>query len=72
MIRPLAIVEFTSNDAAAYANLRAKLEKAGTPIGPLDALIAAQAVARKLTLVSNNKREFRRVTGLSIESWARA
>src|SRR5450432_2327504 len=42
-LRPLTIVEFTSNDAAAYAYVRAKLEKAGTPIGPLDTLIAAQA-----------------------------
>ena len=69
-LRPLAIVEFTSNDAASYAQVRAKLERAGTPIGPLDTLIAAQAVARKLVLVSNNEREFSRIAGLSIENWA--
>ena len=68
-LRPLGIVEFTSNDAASYAEVRAKLERAGTPIGPLDTLIAAQAAARKLVLVSNNEREFRRVAGLGIESW---
>jgi tRNA(fMet)-specific endonuclease VapC len=67
---PLSIVEFGSHDAAAYASVRAKLERAGTPIGPLDTLIAAQAVARKLVLVSNNEREFGRVAGLRIENWA--
>jgi tRNA(fMet)-specific endonuclease VapC len=70
-LRPLAIVEFASSDAATYASVRAKLERAGTPIGPLDTLIAAQAVARKLTLVSNNEKEFGRVAGLAIENWAR-
>lgn len=68
-LRPLAILDFTSGDAAAYAQVRARLERAGTPIGPLDTLIAAQAVARKLVLVSNNKREFRRVAGLHIQNW---
>ena len=68
-LRPLSIVEFTSNDAASYAHVRAKLERAGTPIGPLDTLIAAQAVARKLILVSNNEREFSRVASLRIENW---
>jgi tRNA(fMet)-specific endonuclease VapC len=70
-LRPLAIADFTSDDAIAYAHIRAKLERAGTPIGPLDTLIASQAVARKLTLVSNNEREFRRVSGLRVENWAR-
>jgi len=69
-LRPLEIVEFTSQDAASYAQVRAKLERAGTPIGPLDTLIAAQAVARKLKLVSNNEGEFSWVAGLRIENWA--
>jgi tRNA(fMet)-specific endonuclease VapC len=69
-LRPLTIVELTSSDAASYANVRAKLERAGTPIGPFDTLIAAQAVGRKLTLVSNNEREFGRVSGLRLENWA--
>ena len=68
-LRPLGILEFVSEDAAAYAAVRARLERAGTPIGPLDTLIAAQAVARKLVLVSNNEREFGRVTGLRVENW---
>lgn len=70
-LRPLTLIDFTSIDAVAYAGVRAKLERAGTPIGPLDTLIASQAVARKLTLVSNNEREFRRVSGLTVENWAR-
>src|SRR5215469_14527900 len=68
-LRPLGIVEFTSNDAASYAQIGAKLERAGTPIGPLDTLTAAQAVARKLVLVSNNESEFSRVVGLRLENW---
>ncbi len=69
-LRPLAIVDFTSVDAIAYDQVRAKLERAGTPIGPLDTLIASQAVSRKLVLVSNNEREFRRVSGLQVENWS--
>ena len=68
-LRPLGVLEFTSNDAASYAQVRAKLERAGTPIGPLDTLIAAQAIARKLVLVSNNEREFRRIVDLRIDNW---
>jgi tRNA(fMet)-specific endonuclease VapC len=70
-LRPLTVVEFTSADATTYAQLRAKLERAGTPIGPLDTLIAAQAVFRKLVLVTNNEREFGRVPGLRMENWSR-
>jgi tRNA(fMet)-specific endonuclease VapC len=69
-LRPLTLVDFNSNDAASYAQVRSKLERAGTPIGPLDTLIAAQAVGRKLVLVSNNEREFGRVAGLRVENWA--
>jgi tRNA(fMet)-specific endonuclease VapC len=68
-LRPLAVVEFNSADAAPYAQVRSRLERAGTPIGPLDTLIAAQAVARKLVLVSNNEREFSRVANLRVENW---
>jgi tRNA(fMet)-specific endonuclease VapC len=68
-LHPLAILEFTSGDAASYAQVRARLERAGTPIGPLDTLIAAQAVARRLILVSNNEREFSRVASLHLQNW---
>jgi tRNA(fMet)-specific endonuclease VapC len=70
-LRPIAVADFTSEDAIAYSQVRAKLERAGTPIGPLDTLIASQAIARKLTLVTNNEREFQRVAGLRVENWAR-
>jgi len=68
-LRPLTVVEFTSSDALSYSNVRAKLDRAGTPIGPFDTLIAAQAIGRKLILVSNNEREFGRVSGLRLENW---
>ncbi len=71
-LRPLAVLGFTSDDAVSYAAVRARLARVGTPIGPLDTLIAAQAVARKLTLVSNNEREFNRIAGLRLENWAAA
>jgi tRNA(fMet)-specific endonuclease VapC len=70
-LAPLTLIEFTSPDAVAYAAVRSKLERAGTPIGPLDTLIASQAVARRLVLVSNNEREFRRVATLTVENWSR-
>jgi tRNA(fMet)-specific endonuclease VapC len=70
-LQPLTVLEFTSEDAIAYAQVRAKLEQAGKPIGPLDTLIAAQAVARRVTLVSNNEREFARIPSLRLENWAR-
>ena len=69
-LRPLTILDFVSADAAAYAQIRSRLERAGKPIGPLDTLIAAQALARKLTLVSNNRKELGRVPRLAIENWA--
>jgi tRNA(fMet)-specific endonuclease VapC len=68
-LRPLAILEFTSSDVETYAQVRARLERAGTPIGPLDTLIAAQSVSRKLVLVSNNERELHRVHGLHVQNW---
>jgi tRNA(fMet)-specific endonuclease VapC len=52
-----------------YAEIRSKLERAGTPIGPNDLLIAAHARALDLTLVSGNQREFARVRGLQVENW---
>ena len=62
-------VEFDLDSAAAYGRLRTRLEAKGTPIGPNDMLIAAQALARDLVLVTDNVREFRRVRGLKVENW---
>ncbi len=68
-LQPLEVLDFTSRDTVVYAQLRARLERAGTPIGPLDTIIAAHALAHDLTLVTNNEREFRRVPGLRVENW---
>ena len=66
-----AIIELPLDRAGAEtaANIRAELERQGTPIGPYDLLIAGQAVAGGLTVVTNNVREFQRVSGLKLESW---
>lgn len=61
---------FDADAAVAYGRVRAALEKAGTPIGPLDTLIAAHAIALGSTLVTNNEREFGRVSSLRIANWS--
>jgi tRNA(fMet)-specific endonuclease VapC len=61
------VVDFRIDDARCAAETRAKLAAAGTPIGPFDALIAGQALARDLTLITHNTREFSRVAGLRVE-----
>ena len=63
------ILEFDSEDAREAGELRAWLTLRGTPIGPYDVLIGAQARARNLVLVTRNNDEFRRVPGLKIEDW---
>lgn len=68
---PLDIKDFDYNATVQYGKIRAELEKAGTPIGPLDTLIAAHALSLNVTLVTNNEREFKRVAGLKIENWAK-
>jgi tRNA(fMet)-specific endonuclease VapC len=55
-----------------YADLRNRLERQGTPIGPNDMLIAAHALALSLTVVTNNVGEFSRVPGLRVENWLEA
>jgi len=66
---PFAILDLDYEAAAQYGKVRAQLEAAGSPIGPYDLLIAAQALSRDLTLVTSNVREFRRVAGLRVEDW---
>jgi tRNA(fMet)-specific endonuclease VapC len=68
----IPIFEFTETDAYETGILRAELARVGTPIGPFDVCIAGQARARKLTLVTANTREFKRVPGLRIENWLEA
>jgi len=60
---------FDDSAAEVYGRIRTDLEKAGKPIGPNDLLIAAIAVAHDSTLVTNNTREFSRVTDLKFEDW---
>lgn len=66
---PIASLPFDDRSAAEYGVIRADLERAGTPIGPNDLLIASTARAHDLTLVTHNLREFSRVAGLRIEDW---
>jgi len=64
------VIEFNRTAAAAYGPLRSSLQALGTPIGPMDFLIAAHALALKATLVTNNTREFQRVPCLLLEDWS--
>jgi len=66
---PLEIADFDTAAAETYGRVRAGLEKAGTPIGPLDTQIGAHALSLGAVLVTNNVREFRRIPGLKIENW---
>ena len=62
-------IPFDEEDAAAAVDLRAALETAGTPIGPYDLLIVAQALRSGATLVTANVSEFARVRGLAWQDW---
>jgi tRNA(fMet)-specific endonuclease VapC len=62
-------VPFDAEAAGRFGSVAAALARAGTPIGIVDTLIAAQALARELTLVSNNTEHFERVAGLELENW---
>ncbi|AEU34590.1 type II toxin-antitoxin system VapC family toxin [Granulicella mallensis] len=66
----IELLDFTGIDAEAAGHIRATLEARKQPIGPYDTLIAGQALARGLTLVTANHREFARVDGLQWEDWA--
>lgn len=71
-LAPFEFISFSDTDAIAYGEIRAKLERKGQVIGPYDLQIAAQAITRKATLVTNNSREFQRVPGLVCENWVRS
>jgi tRNA(fMet)-specific endonuclease VapC len=64
-----AVIEFDKEDARQAGEVRALLASAGTPIGPYDVLIAGQARARNLILVTHNTEEFGRVPGLRFDDW---
>ncbi len=66
---PLEIVPFDVESAAAYGKIRSALERQGTPIGGMDMLIAAQAIAHACTLITHNLKEFQRIPGLKCATW---
>ena len=65
----ISILAFDSSAAEEYGKVRANLEKKGTPIGPMDMLIASHARSEGFVLVTNNTREFFRVEDLEVEDW---
>ena len=67
---PIEVLPFAPADAEEAGDIRAELERAGTPIGPYDILVAAQARRRDALLVTANEREFARVPRLKLEDWA--
>lgn len=66
----ITILSYNDSVAPVYGRIRGDLDSRGTPIGALDTLIAAHALALNLTLVTTNEREFRRVPGLHVENWS--
>jgi tRNA(fMet)-specific endonuclease VapC len=66
---PFEIFNFDYNATVEYGKIRSALEKNGTPIGPIDTLIAAHAKSMNFILVTNNEREFQRVEQLEVENW---
>ncbi len=69
-ILPLEIEDFDEKAAQEYGTVRADLEKAGKPIGSMDMLIGAHALALGATLVTNNTREFKQIQNLKIADWS--
>lgn len=70
-LSPISILDFDVYAAEEYGRIRADLERKGTPIGPMDMLIAAHAKSEDLILVTNNTREFERVNDLTVEDWTK-
>jgi len=68
---PFTILDFDQSAAALYGSIGASLELKGIPIGPMDLLLAAQAMSKSLILVTNNEREFNRLDGMQIENWVK-
>ena len=63
-------MSFDSKASESYGKVRADLERSGTPIGPLDMMIAGHAKSMGYTVVTNNIKEFEKVEGLLLENWA--
>ena len=69
LLQLLVVAPFDRAAASHYGEIRAALERAGTPIGPFDTQIAAHARSLELTLVTHDTSEFTRVPGLKVEDW---
>lgn len=69
LLTVVSVLPFTAHETAITARIRGALEKAGTPIGPLDTMIAGIALANQATLVTHNTKEFSRIDGLQLEDW---
>ncbi|RPJ09238.1 MAG: type II toxin-antitoxin system VapC family toxin [Spirochaetaceae bacterium] len=69
-LTPFEILPFSENAAAAYGTMRGELEGTGNLVGSMDMLIASQAIALKMILVTNNEKELNRIRGLKLENWA--
>jgi tRNA(fMet)-specific endonuclease VapC len=63
------IIPFDANDAEIYGIIRAELERRGVSIGPYDLQLAAQALGKNYTFVTNNTKEFERIKNLKMENW---
>ena len=68
-LTPIEIIDYGYDATIEYGKIRAELEKKGVPIGPLDMLIASHAKSLDVILVTNNVREFERISGLKTENW---
>ena len=69
LLKQINVIDFSKEEAKASALLRANFETRGTPIGPIDTLIAGPAKANNLTLITHNTNEFKRVEGLKLDDW---
>ena len=63
------IISWNEDAATNYAKLRVELESAGTPIGNMDMMIAASALAEEAVLITNNTEHFSRISALNLENW---
>ncbi len=64
------ILNFDDSDAIDYGRLKVKLRKKGQLIGPIDMLLAAQAINKEMIFITNNVQEFERIEGLRIADWS--
>ena len=68
-LAPFTVIDFDISDAIVAGDIRAYLSERGQTIGSYDVLIAAQGIARNMTVVTHNTREFERVPGIHLEDW---